>query len=86
MGGYDNIFLRHNVRHKTSCSSDHLQRLGMDSFLARIRAQLLQVCLTVCDPMDSYSPPGSSVHGILQARILEWVAMPFCRESSRPRD
>ena len=32
------------------------------------------------------SPPGSSVHGILQARILEWVAMPFSRESSRPRD
>ena len=35
---------------------------------------------TLCDPMD-YSPPGSSVHGISQARILEWVAMP----SSRPR-
>ena len=32
-------------------------------------------CLTLCDPMD-YSPPDSSVHGILQARILEWVAMP----------
>ena len=31
-----------------------------------------QSCLTLCDPMD-YSPPGSSVHGILQARILEWV-------------
>ena len=34
-----------------------------------------QLCLTPCDPMD-YSPPGSSVHGILQARILEWVALP----------
>ena len=32
-----------------------------------------------------YSPPGSSVHGILQARILEWVAIPFSRESSQPR-
>ena len=32
------------------------------------------VCPTLCDPMD-YSPPGSSVHGVLQARILEWVAM-----------
>ena len=32
------------------------------------------------------SPPGSSVHGILQARILEWVAMPFSRGSSQPRD
>ena len=35
-------------------------------------------CLTLCDPMD-WSPPGSSVHGILQARILEWVAMPSSR-------
>jgi len=33
-----------------------------------------------------YNPPGSSVHGILQARMLEWVAIPFSRESSRPRD
>ena len=38
-----------------------------------------------CDLVD-YSPPASSVHGILQARILEWVAMPSSRESSRPRD
>ena len=38
-----------------------------------------------CDPMDC-SPPGSSVHGILQARILEWVAIPFSRGSSQPRD
>ena len=39
----------------------------------------------LCIPMDC-SPPGSSVHGILQARTLEWVAMPFSRESSWPRD
>ena len=38
-----------------------------------------------CDPIDC-SPPGSSVHGILQARRLEWVAMPSSRGSSRPRD
>ena len=44
-----------------------------------------QLCLTLCDPMDC-SPPGSSVRGILQARILEWVAMSFSRESSQPRD
>ena len=42
-------------------------------------------CPTLCDPMDS-SPPGSSVHGISQARILEWVAISFSRASSRPRD
>ena len=44
-----------------------------------------QLCLTLCDPMDG-SLPGSSVHGILQARILEWVAISFSRGSSRPRD
>ena len=44
-----------------------------------------QSCLTLCNPMDC-SSPRSSVHGILQARILEWVAIPFSRGSSRPRD
>ena len=44
-----------------------------------------QSCQSLCDPMY-YSPPGSSVHGILQARILEQVAVPFSRRSSRPRD
>ena len=41
--------------------------------------------LTLCNPMD-YSPPGSSVHVILQARTLEWVTFPFSRESSQPRE
>ena len=41
-------------------------------------AKLLQSCLTLCDHMDC-SPPGSSVHGILQARIPEWIAMPSSR-------
>ena len=44
-----------------------------------------QSCLTLCDPKDC-SPPGSSLHGILQARILEWVAIPFSGGSSQPRD
>ena len=44
-----------------------------------------QSCPTLCDPMDC-SPPDSYVHGILQARILEWVAMPSSRGSSQPRD
>ena len=44
-----------------------------------------QSCLTLCDPVNC-SPPGSSVHGISQATILEWVAIPSSRESSRPRD
>ena len=38
-----------------------------------------------CDPVD-FSPPGFSIHGIPQARILEWVAIPFSRGSSQPRD
>ena len=49
-----------------------------------MHAQLLQSGHTLCDPMDC-SPPGSSVHGILQARILEWFAM-LSRGSSQPRD
>ena len=44
-----------------------------------------QSCPTLCDPMDC-SPPGSSVRGLLQARILEWVTIPISRGSSWPRD
>ena len=50
-----------------------------------MRAESLQPCLTLWNPVDC-SPPGCFVHGILQARILEWVAMPSSRGSSRPRD
>ena len=50
-----------------------------------VHAKLLQSCLTLCDPID-YSPPGSSVHGILQARTLEWLTMPSSRGTSQPRD
>ena len=50
-----------------------------------MHAKLLQLCLTLSNPMDC-SPPGSSVNGILQARILEWAAMPSSRRSSQPRD
>ena len=45
----------------------------------------LQLCSSMCNPMDC-RPPGSSVHGILQARTLQWVAMPSSRGSSWPRD
>ena len=47
--------------------------------------KVAQSCLTLCDPMDC-TLPGSSVHGILQAIILEWVAVHFSRISSEPRD
>ena len=48
-------------------------------------SEVAQSCLTLCDPMDC-SQPGSSVHGIFQAWILEWVAVSFSRESFQPRD
>ena len=48
-----------------------------------VHAKSLQSFLTLCDPMD-WSLPGSSVHWILQARVLEWVAMPSSRGSSQP--
>jgi len=48
-------------------------------------SEVAQLCMTLCDPMD-YSLPGSSVHGIFQARVLEWVAISFSRGSSQPRD
>ena len=44
-----------------------------------------QSCPALCNPMD-YSPPGSSVHGVFQERLLEWVAISFSGGSSRPRD
>ena len=50
-----------------------------------VRAKSLQSYPTLCNPMD-YSLPGSSIHGILQSRILEWVVMPSSRGSSQPRD
>ena len=50
-----------------------------------VHVKSLQSCPTLCNPMDC-SPPGSSVHGILLARILEWVSMSSSRASSRPRD
>ena len=48
-------------------------------------SEVTQSCPTLCNPMD-YSPPGSSVHGIFQARVPEWVAISFSRGSSWPRD
>ena len=77
-----------------SCLSFSLslgQALNYTKYTAWIHLFTLCVCLcdqsypTLCDLMD-YSPPSSSVHGIFQARILEWVAISFSRGSSWPRD
>ena len=51
----------------------------------KVKVLVTQLCLTLGNPMNC-SPTGSSVHGILQARILEWVAVPFSGGSSWPRD
>ena len=48
-------------------------------------SEVAQLCLTLCDPMDC-SLPGSSVHGIFQAIVLEWIAISFSRGSSQHRD
>ena len=48
-------------------------------------SEVAQSCPTLCDHMD-FSPPGSSIHGIFQARVLEWIAISFSRGSSQPRD
>ena len=69
----------------------HWYRLPKENTLSYINivlcvhAKLLQLCLTLRDTMN-YSLPGSSVHGISQARILEWVVISFSRGSSQPRD
>ena len=68
---------------------DDANFLVLESFVLRsghvAAAESLQSYSTLCDPMDC-SPPGSPVHGILQATILEWVAMTSFRGSSQPSD
>ena len=63
--------------------------LGMHIWLfpagPKLESEVTQLCPTLCDPMDC-SLWGSSIHGIFQARLLEWVAISFSRGSSRPRD
>ena len=79
------------TRGGSQCSLHFLYKMGWTkepeeennvtfSLNARDGAKSLQSCSTLYDPVDC-SPPGSSVHGILQARTLEWVAMPSSRES-----
>ena len=76
----------------------HASRIGTESVLQTLQGSpsarvlnhmracsVAQLCPSLCDPMDC-SPPGSSVHGIFQTRILESVAVSFSRGSSWPRD
>ena len=53
--------------------------------MLKVKVALIQLCMILCNPVDC-SPPGSSVYGILQARILEWVTISFSRGFPQPRD
>ena len=70
------LILELRLNHMKCFAQSHLQYM---------LCLVAQSCPTLCEPVDA-SPPGSSVHGILQGRILEWVAIPFSRGSSQPRD
>ena len=61
-------------------NSHHLTELQSFVLVMKVKVTVCQLCPTLCDPMDY------TVHGILQARILEWVAFPFTRGSSQPRN
>ena len=72
---------REIIGHEDLCS---IQR-GCPFPRLKVKVLVTQSCLTLCDPVDC-SPPGSSVRGILQARILGWLAIPFSMGSSQPRN
>ena len=79
------IIILSNLGGKRSVLTAELEARGSSPWGSHVCAKVLQSCPTLWDPVD-HSPPGSSVHGILQVRIREWVSMPFSRGSSRPRD
>ena len=79
-----NVEWRHS---RTRAVSSWYRLMALALSHRHIRACMLShfSCVQLCDPMG-HSPPGSSAHGILQARILEWIATPSSRGSSRSRD
>ena len=66
------------------CNKCLWSNVNRESYIYYHKVKVARSCPTLYNRMD-YSPPGSSVHGILQARILEWVTIPFSRGSSPPR-
>ena len=81
----ENLKTQDKVQH-SDIQTEHLSGIPFCfNFHTFMLVLVTQSCPTLCDPMDC-NPPGSSVYEILQARILEWVAIPFSRGSSQPRD
>ena len=73
----DFIFLGSKIAADGDCSHEIKRRLFLGrKVMTNLESEVAQLCLILYYPME-YSPPGSSVHGIAQARILEWVASPF---------
>ena len=88
----DFIFLGSKIPEDSHCNHEIKGRLLLGRKpmtnlvkVKSVKVLVIQLCLTLCDPMDC-NPPGSSVHANFQARILEWDVMPFSRGSSATRD
>ena len=79
------IQVGHSFSSKEQASFTFMAAVTTCRFVCVSVCEVAHLCPTLCDPMD-YSLPGSSVHGILQAGILEWVAICFSRGSFQPRD
>ena len=79
--------VRENSRHPSKRKSQMNNGMYLKYCMRceKVKVSVTHSCHSLCDPMVC-NPPGSSVCGILQARILEWVAIPFSRGPSRPRD
>ena len=77
------VWRKNAVFSTKECFKDGILYLSSKPFCVIVL--IAQSCLTLCSPTDC-SSPGSSVHGILQAGTLEWVAVPFSRGSSPPKD
>ena len=76
------FFQHHHLNRETGSKSSEnlLEVTAAAAAAAAAAAKSIQSCPTLCDPMDG-SPPGSSVHGIFQARVLEWGAIAFSERS-----
>ena len=78
-------FEYNTISTKKWLTQNFFYRASQKSIFHESESEVAESCLTLCDPMDR-SLSGSSIHGVFQARILEWVAVSFSRRSSWPRD